>query len=509
MADNIQLNAGQDGDVLAADDIGPGVKFQRVKLVHGADGTNDGDVSKANPIPIGVNTVKDGSGTLYAPLCDDAGNLQVDIVGALPIGSNAIGKLAANTGVDIGDVDVLSLPSTTFVAGDGAYGLGVLIQGDDGTDRHNVACDTSGYLKVDLANQSDAADLKVTLDSEEVVLGTGSAAIGKLAANTGVDIGDVDVTSLPSTTFVAGDGAYGLGVLIQGDDGSDRHNLACDASGYLKVDLANQSDAADLKITLDSEAVVLGTGSAAIGKLAANTGVDIGDVDVTSISAGDNNIGNVDIVTLPSGNLGQRAMEASLSVVPANNITDTTYIGDIKFGEALPEGTNSIGQVEVVGDAAHDAAAAGNPVLLGAEALSAERAVVATTDVTKLVADLVGKLIVLPYSIPELLVSGTTGASPLTTDAEGSIIATPGAGVKLFITHVAIINGHDTVGTRVDLLDGTAGSVLYSVWAEQTGGGASVTFPTPLVLTANKALFAKCATTGASVNVSALGYKGA
>ncbi len=39
----------------------------------------------------------------------------------------------------------------------------------------------------------------------------------------------------------------------------------------------------------------LGTGAAAIGKLAANSGVDIGDVDVTSISAGANIIGKVGI----------------------------------------------------------------------------------------------------------------------------------------------------------------------------------------------------------------------
>lgn len=36
--------------------------------------------------------------------------MQVDVVGALPAGTNAIGKLAANSGVDIGDVDVTSLP---------------------------------------------------------------------------------------------------------------------------------------------------------------------------------------------------------------------------------------------------------------------------------------------------------------------------------------------------------------------------------------------------------------
>lgn len=51
-----------------------------------------------------------------------------------------------------------------------------------------------------------------------------------------------------------------------------------------------QLRASDVKITLDGEAVVLGAGSAAIGKLAANSGVDIGDVDVTSVS------GNVTVV---------------------------------------------------------------------------------------------------------------------------------------------------------------------------------------------------------------------
>ena len=50
MADNVQLNSGTGGDIAAADDIG-GVKFQRVKCVLGADGTNDGDISKTNPMP--------------------------------------------------------------------------------------------------------------------------------------------------------------------------------------------------------------------------------------------------------------------------------------------------------------------------------------------------------------------------------------------------------------------------------------------------------------------------
>jgi len=51
MADNITLNTGSGGATVAADDISS-VWFQRVKLVHGADGTNDGDVANTNPLPV-------------------------------------------------------------------------------------------------------------------------------------------------------------------------------------------------------------------------------------------------------------------------------------------------------------------------------------------------------------------------------------------------------------------------------------------------------------------------
>jgi hypothetical protein len=50
MADNVELNSGTGGAVMATDDIG-GVHFERVKLTLGADGVNDGDISSANPIP--------------------------------------------------------------------------------------------------------------------------------------------------------------------------------------------------------------------------------------------------------------------------------------------------------------------------------------------------------------------------------------------------------------------------------------------------------------------------
>lgn len=58
-------------------------------------------------------------------------------------------------------------------------------------------------------------------------------------------------------------------------------------------------------------------------------------VDI-SVSVDSVDIGNVDISELPPGNLGQRAKSLSLSTAPAIDITDGTYIGDIKFGESTP-----------------------------------------------------------------------------------------------------------------------------------------------------------------------------
>jgi hypothetical protein len=79
MADNTTLNAGSGGDVIASDDIG-GVKFQRIKLITGNDNTNDGDVSKSNPLAIYTPT---------SPI--------INISGTITIGGTAQSLSVANT----------------------------------------------------------------------------------------------------------------------------------------------------------------------------------------------------------------------------------------------------------------------------------------------------------------------------------------------------------------------------------------------------------------------------
>lgn len=62
MADDITVKDAADATVTVAGDSIGGKLFQRVKLIHGADGTNDGDVSSANGLPVTVTgTVTVGS----------------------------------------------------------------------------------------------------------------------------------------------------------------------------------------------------------------------------------------------------------------------------------------------------------------------------------------------------------------------------------------------------------------------------------------------------------------
>lgn len=67
MADNTILPG--TGESIASDDIG-GVKHQRIKLIHGADGVNAGDVAAGNPLPTSIsqNTPGDTNGVQITAL---------------------------------------------------------------------------------------------------------------------------------------------------------------------------------------------------------------------------------------------------------------------------------------------------------------------------------------------------------------------------------------------------------------------------------------------------------
>lgn len=51
MADDVLLNSGSGGDTIGADEIST-IKYQRIKLISGIDGVNDGDIATTNPLPV-------------------------------------------------------------------------------------------------------------------------------------------------------------------------------------------------------------------------------------------------------------------------------------------------------------------------------------------------------------------------------------------------------------------------------------------------------------------------
>ncbi len=89
MADNTELNAGTGGDTIASDDIG-GIKHQRVKVEHGADGSAT-DVSAASPMPVEIGDGTDQAlvSAGGALLTDASATTQPVSAASLPLPSGA------------------------------------------------------------------------------------------------------------------------------------------------------------------------------------------------------------------------------------------------------------------------------------------------------------------------------------------------------------------------------------------------------------------------------------
>jgi hypothetical protein len=171
---------------------------------------------------------------------------------------------------------------------------------------------------------------------------------------------------------------------------------------------------------------------------------------------------------------------------------------------------DTTGRPVVVGPVQHDSAVSTDaPIMLSAEARSTERAAVASADVARLVTDLVGKLITMPYANPENIVSGKTAA--MTGTADTAVVAAAGVGVRNYITTIVVVNDHATVGTEVVIKDGA--TEVFRVYVPALNGTAgpntvTITLPVPIRGTANTALNAANVTTGSNTYVAAFGYKG-
>ena len=424
MADNIILpTSDAGGATVALDDIG-GVKYPRSKIVIGADGTNDGDVSAANPLPVkgtgtagtanaGVVTIQGIASMTAVAVSDNAGSLTVDAPVGTPVfvrlsdGSAAIttlpvslasvpshavtnagtfavqATLADETTKVIGTVNVAAgqtLATVTTVStvtnlsqlGGAAVPIGAGVEAT--ALRVTLATDSTGVVSVDdnggsitvdgtvavsgtvtvgshavtnagtfavqvngdaltrltdietntdslavVGNGTAATAQRVTLANDStgiVALTTSTASIGKLASNAGVTIGAVELAAAQTlatvTTVTTVTTCSTVTNLAQLGGAAIAMNTGTRSAGTQRVTIAtddivpaSQSGTWNIATvtTLTGITNALPAGTNAIGKLAANSGVDIGDVDVLSIAAGSNLIGDVSLQPRTTGGL--------------------------------------------------------------------------------------------------------------------------------------------------------------------------------------------------------------
>lgn len=264
--------------------------------------------------------------------------------------------------------------------------------------------------------------------------------------------------------------------------------------------------------------IVLGTGAKAIGKLAANTGVDIGDVDVTSIVPGvaATNLGKAEDAVHSSGDVGVMALavrdDAPSAATAAvgdytpllTNATGHLYVidptgnalittGNASLATIAGDTTNIETAIQIIDDwdATHASAAPadGAQVMGAAYSTALPTDVGADADAARLVTDRYGRLCT---GLQPQAAKAVVNNADTTTARE---IVAAAATRRIFVT--SLIISVDTAGNYW-LEDGDATAVTGKFYLA-ANGGCAITFPegTPLnTVTQNKALNVKGSTAG-------------
>ena len=204
-------------------------------------------------------------------------------------------------------------------------------------------------------------------------------------------------------------------------------------------------------------------------------------------------------VTIASDSTGVLSVDDNGGSLTVDGTVAATQSGTWNVGTVTTVTTVSTVSTLTGGGVAHDAADSGNPVKVGARATNVNIAAVANDDRSDLVTDLTGKLVVSPYSVPEVSVDGTNSA---TDTSNTSVIAAQGAGVRIYVTTLVLANSSST-NITVAIKSATTTRMTVPVPAN---GGVVVPLPKPLRLAANEALQFAASTGVTTAYCSAVGY---
>lgn len=286
------------------------------------------------------------------PVTDNSGSLTVDNGGTFAVQAaqsgtwnvtNVSGTVSLPTGASTlaeqqTQTTALQLiDDTVYTDGTGTPSKGIAVMGTDGTNPQIISTNSTGH--VNIADGGNA----ITVDGTVAVTGVSTA------ANQTTIIGHVDGIEGLLTTIDADTGNLptiktntDFGTVVGGgtETGALRVTIANNSTGVVSVDDNGSSLTVDGTVAATQSGTwnvgtvtavtgitnALPAGTNAIGKLAANSGVDIGDVDVTSVIAGTGatNLGKAVDSAAGSTDTGV----ANLSVVDAALTAITPVDGD-------------------------------------------------------------------------------------------------------------------------------------------------------------------------------------
>lgn len=374
MADNLQLPVMAGGEVIKADDMTT-YKIEGVKLVVGADGVDGGYVSDANPLPVESTSTVIGSVLPAGAATEDS---LLDILAALA------GALSVT-----GTVAVSNFPAGFLAAQSGAWTVAVnnfpATQPVSGT----VAATQSGTWNVGTV---------ASITNPVAVTGTFYQATQPVSIASSVPVTD-------NSGSLTVDAPVGTPAFVRLSDGTS-------PIATLPVSLAS----------VPSHAVT-------------NAGTFA--VQVSSIAAGDNNIGNVDIVSMP-------AIPAGANVI----------------GGVTQSGTWNVGTVTAVTGITNPVAVTDNNGSLTVDAPVGTPAFVRLSDGAAPISTLPVSLASVPshaVTLPNVHFQDVAITGALTTTANNNVVlASAGTGT-------------------VDLLNGTAGNSFKTITLQITPAAGTVT----------------------------------
>lgn len=304
-------------------------------------------------------------------------------------GTAAFGKLAANSGVDIGDVDVTTCG--TITPGTGATNLGKAVDTAAGSTDTGVA---------GLVIRDDALTTLTPVDGDYVnervnargatwvAIENGSG--GQLTSFGGTSIADDAAFTVGTTSITPVGGTYKSTRDSVDDNDAGAFAMTAKRGLYTVIETPNGDSAMDETNDAVRVNIVAGAGSGGTA-MTDDAAFTVGTTSVTPAAGIYRSTRDV----VDDGDAGalamtsRRGLYASLETPNGDSVMDDTNdCVKTSVVTALPAGTNNIGDVdvltlpnvtlaagtntnEVVGDVAHDAAIAGNPLTIGGVASAA------------------------------------------------------------------------------------------------------------------------------------------